>query len=171
MSKELLAATERELADWPGVTMTQEPDGGKHSRVILHYKGQSRLVIVAKTPSDVRALPNHLALVRRELRALGAEKARVIVGKPKEERPFKPHVPATHKPLEVLEQIVTQPKKTEDKFRAIFTAINDLRYGEMMQFAAILADGAVATNLKRRDIHGWAHMLQFVGPSERGEDA
>lgn len=169
MGKELIAATEKEIADWPGVTMTQEADG-KHSKIVLHYGSQSRLVVVAKTPGDFRALPNHLATVRRELRALGAEKARVIVGKPKAERPFKPHVPATHKPLEALDQIVTQPKKTADKFKAIFDAIEDLRYGEMLQFAAALADGAIATNLRRRDVHGWAQMLQFVSEA-RSQDA
>jgi len=164
MSKELINATQKELSDWPGVTMTQEPNGGKHCRVVLHFNGQTRLVIVANTPSDVRALPNHIAVVRRELRALGAEKARVVVGKPKAERALKPHVPATHKPLEALDQIVTQPKKTADKFRAIFDAIEDLRYSEMMQFSAALADAAVATNLRRRDVHGWAHMLTFLAP-------
>lgn len=164
MSKELIAATERELLEWTGVSMTQETTG-KHSKIILHYGNQTRLVVISKTPGDFRALPNHLATVRRELRALGATKARVIVGKPKAERPFKPHTPATHKPLEELEYIVTQPKKTADKFKAIFEAINDLRYAEMMQFAEILADHAVETNLKRRDIHGWARMFQSVAPS------
>lgn len=161
MSKELITATERELADWNGVTMTQEPDGGKHARIILHHGGQTRLVIVAKTPSDVRALPNHLALVRRELRALGAERARVIVGKPKVDRPFKPHVPATQKPFSELEPIImAQPKDTNAKFKAIFDAIGDLRYGEMIRFAAGMRDMAVDHKLRRSDVHGWATLLQ-----------
>lgn len=161
MSKELIAATERELSDWPGVTMTQEADG-KHSKIVLHYGSQSRLVVVAKTPGDFRALPNHLATVRRELRALGAEKARVIVGKPKAERPFKPHVPATHKPLEALDQIVTQPKKTADKFKAIFDAIEDLRYGEMIEFCNNMANAANVVGLTRSKPHSWAGMFQEI---------
>lgn len=159
MSKELLAATERELADWPGSTMQVEQDGGKHGRITLHYGGQSRLIIIAKSPSDVRAVPNHIAIVRRELRGMGAERARVVVGKSKPERPF---VPATHKPLEALEQIVTQPKKTADKFQAIFDAIGDLRYGEMIDFAAQLAEAAVEMKLRRSEPLSWARTLQFA---------
>lgn len=161
MNKEFLAATQRELSDWPGVTMTEETQG-KHCRAILHFAGQSRIVVVANTPSDMRALPNHLATMRRELRGMGAEKARIVVGKPKTERPFKPHVPATQEPFAALEPTVIQPKKTTDKFRAIFDAIEDLRYGEMLAFSATLADAAIATNLKRRDVHGWAGMFQCV---------
>lgn len=160
MSKELLAATERELTDWIGCTMTQEPDGGKHSRIVLHHGGQSRLVIIAKTPSDVRALPNHIALVRRELRALGAEKHRVIVGSPKADRPIKTHIPATQKPFVELEPIMAAPKNTADKFKAIFDAIADLRYGEMIEFAEGMRDVATNIGLKRSCPHSWAKTLQ-----------
>ena len=162
MSKELLAATERELSDWPGATMTHEKDGGKHGRISLHYGGESRLVIIAKTPGDHRALPNHLAIVRRELRALGAEKAHIVVGKPKAERPFKPHVPTTHKPLEALEIVIMQPKNAEQKFKVIFDAIEDLRYGEMLEFADRLREAAICTKLRRSEVHSWARTLQFA---------
>ncbi|MBF5091321.1 hypothetical protein F1640_15140 [Novosphingobium sp. NBM11] len=162
MSKELIAATEREIADWHGVTMTHEPDGGKHGRISLHYAGNSRLVIIAKTPGDHRALPNHLAIVRRELRALGAEKARIVVGKPKAERPFKPLIPATHKPLEALETVIMQTKNTEQKFKAIFDGIEDLRYGEMLHFADLLRKASIAMKLRRSEVHSWARTLQFA---------
>lgn len=157
MNKEILAATERELSEWPGVTMTQESQG-KHGRVILHFGGQSRIVVVANTPSDHRALPNHIATMRRELRGLGAVKNAVVVGKPKAERPFKAPEPATQQPFKELEQVMSQPKK----IATIFRAIEELRYSEMLEFAGMLAEAATETKLRRGFAHSWAQTLQFA---------
>ena len=74
MSKELLAATVKELEEWPGTSFEEESQG-KHRKRILRYKDETRLVVFSNTPSDQRALPNHIALVRRELRGMGALKA------------------------------------------------------------------------------------------------
>lgn len=166
MSKELIAATERELADWLDCSMTQEAQG-KHGKIILRYKDQSRMVIVANTPSDHRAVPNHLAIVRRELRGMGATKARVIVGQPKAERPFKPHVPATQTPFKELDIAM----KPSNKIEAIFASIADLRYGEMLQFAEILSNAAVDENLRRSVPNDWARMLQAVIDDAKVETA
>jgi len=71
-------------------------------------------------------------------------------------------VPATQQPFKTLEPIMTQPKKTADKFRAIFDAIEDLRYGEMIQFCEGLSNAAVGTNLVRSKPHSWAAMMQDI---------
>lgn len=165
MSKELIAATQRELGDWPGATMTQEPNG-KHGKLVLHYNDQSRLVIMALTPSDSRAIPNHLGIVRRELRSMGAQKAKIIVGKPKEERPHKPMQPATAKPMKELETIMSEapkaPVNAGQKINRILASVADLRYGEMLEFAALLSQAAIETKLQRNRPHDWARMFQML---------
>lgn len=159
MNREILAATERELSEWPGVSMSQCSQG-KHGRITLNYRGQSRMVVVANTPSDHRALPNHIATLRRELRALGAVKNAIVVGKPRLPKVAPP--PATHKPFEALEQTMSQPKK----IASIFRAIEDLRYGEMLEFGRILAHAAAETKLRRSAPHSWAETLQFAIETE-----
>jgi hypothetical protein len=153
MNKDLRTATLRELEDWPGVTMTEE-DGGKHTKAILHFNGESRLVVVAKTPSDARALPNHLATVRREIRALGAERAHVVMGgKKKDEPPANPV-------LRAVPQTMEKPMSREAKQEAIFRSISDLRYSEMLVLAGFLRDVATEMNLRRGHVQSWAQMLQ-----------
>jgi hypothetical protein len=157
MSKELIAATERELQDWPGTNMTQDQQG-THGKIVLHFSGQSRLVVISCTPSDHRAVPNHLAVVRRELRNMGAQKAHVVVGKPKAERPIKAFKPVTQAPFKELELTM----KPSNKIEAIFVSISDLRYGEMLDFAEILAGAAIELKLRRSVAADWANMLQAV---------
>jgi len=151
MNKEFRAVTMRELETWPGVTITEE-DGGKHDKVFLHFNGQTRMVVAAKTPSDVRAVPNHLAVVRRELRALGAERAHVVVGQ------SAPEKPAT----KVFEQLLEKelPMSREAKLDEIFKGIDSLRYSEMLELAGHLRDIATDVNLRRGDMRSWAMMLQ-----------
>ncbi len=151
MNKEFRAVTMRELETWPGVTITEE-DGGKHDKVFLHFNGQTRMVVAAKTPSDVRAVPNHLAVVRRELRALGAERAHVVVGQ------STPKKPAT----KVFEQLPEKelPMSREAKLDEIFKGIDSLRYSEMLELAGHLRDIATDVNLRRGDMRSWAMMLQ-----------
>jgi hypothetical protein len=43
----------------------------KHVRITWKYQGRDRVVVVAGTPSDVRALKNNRAQVRRLLREDG----------------------------------------------------------------------------------------------------
>lgn len=151
MNKEMYSATVRELEDWPGVTMTEE-DGGKHARLILHFAGNSRMVIVAHTPSDARALPNHLATVRREIRALGAQRAHIVSGK-KPLPPANPVLREVPKPMEA-------PMGREAKQEAIFRSIGDLRYSEMLALAEFLRDVATEMKLQRGNPQSWAKMLQ-----------
>jgi len=69
-------ATERELARWPGVTAERE-FRGVHLALVISLGARSRSVIYAATPSDgARGLQNHLAVLRRMLKAIGAEKVR-----------------------------------------------------------------------------------------------
>lgn len=150
MNKELRAATEKELQDWPGVTFEEE-DGGKHTKLILKYRGETRFVVVSRTPSDVRAVPNHLTVLRKEIRALGAQRKHVVVGK--KEPPANPVLREVPKSME-------KPMSREAKQEAIFKGIGDLRYAEMLDLAEFLRDVATETNLRRGNPHSWAKMLQ-----------
>lgn len=151
MNKEFHTATVRELESWPGVTMTEE-DGGKHAKVILHFNGESRIVVVANTPSDARALPNHVATLRREIRALGAERAHIVSGA-KTKQPANPVLQAAH----IFKEA---PMSREAKQEAIFKSIGDLRYSEMLSLAEFLRDVATDMNLQRGNPQSWAKMLQ-----------
>ena len=151
MNKEFHAATVRELESWPGVTMTEE-DGGKHVKVHLHFNGGSRIVIVANTPSDARALPNHIAVLRREIRALGAERAHIVAGA-KAKAPANPVL----KPEHIYKD---QPMSRETKQEAIFKSIGDLRYSEMLSLAEFFRDVATESKLQRGSPQSWARMLQ-----------
>jgi hypothetical protein len=150
VNKEFHAATIRELESWPGVTMTEE-DGGKHSKVVLHFNGESRIVVVANTPSDARALPNHIALLRREIRGLGAERAHIVSGA--KAAPANPVL----KPEQLVKEI---PMSREAKQEAIFKSIGDLRYSEMLSLAEFLRDVATESKLQRGNPQSWAKMLQ-----------
>ena len=147
MNKELRTATLRELESWPDVTMTEE-SGKKHDKVILHYRGETRFVVVANTPSDVRAVPNHITALRKEIRALGAERAHIITGKPKEPAPVQ----------QTCRKEKTMPK--ENNLEAIFKSIGELRYSEMLKLAGFLSEVATGTNLRRGRKESWAQMLQ-----------
>jgi len=152
VNKELKAATLKELEDWPGVTMTEE-EGGKHSKAVLHFKGESRFVVVAKTPSDVRAVPNHLAVLRREIRAMGAQRSHIIVGGKAKESPANPV-------LREVPKLKEAPMSRETRQEAIFKSIGDLRYSEMLDLAVFLRDVATEMNLRRASPDSWAKMLQ-----------
>lgn len=66
---------EAELDRWPGVAWARETRS-KHYALVLTYRGQSRFVIYPATPGDNRrGALNHLANVRAELRALGAQRS------------------------------------------------------------------------------------------------
>lgn len=149
-NKAYLEATRKELESWPDTSLEID-NTGKHNKVTLHYKGQSHFVIMAATPSDARGLQNHIATVRRTLRGLGAAK---YVAPPREAIK-----PAQHKPFQELENM-TQPQVK--KIESILQAISELRYGEMLQLAEVLADAAVVQRLKRSDVAGWATLLHGV---------
>lgn len=150
MNKEMRQATERELEDWPGVTMTEET-GKNHTKVTLAYNGQTRLVVASATPSDVRAVPNHLAIVRREIRALGAERKHVgVIAKARPD-------PA---PLQIVKEAIIMSQKP--KTQQIFDLIGELRYSEMLALAQTLSDLATMTNLRRGKPASWANLLDVA---------
>lgn len=71
-AKEIMAATARELEEWPGVTEEWQ-SGAKHMRLLMTYAGRRITVITSASPSDnARGLQNHIAEVRRSLRQIGA---------------------------------------------------------------------------------------------------
>ena len=142
--------------EWPDTSMVEEVQG-KHRKIVLSYKDQSRLVVMANTPSDKRALPNHIATGRRELRGMGAAKRHPQVT-PKPERAFKPFAPAVQKPFEGLEVIM----KPTNKIEAIFSAIGDLRYGEMLALSQLLSAAASDAKMRRSVPNDWAKVLHSV---------
>jgi hypothetical protein len=86
-------AIREELAYWPGVEVAFG-QRSKHRTAILHYRTETRFVVYPDTPSDTqRGHLNCIANVRKELRALGAERV--------EQRPKKrnrgPRVIGRHK--------------------------------------------------------------------------
>lgn len=152
MSKELIEATAQELKGWADTSFTEEAQG-KHRKLMLRYKDQTRLVVIASTPGDRRALANHLAVVRRELRGMGATKH--------QPKPFKPFVPATQ-PLIIEKE---KPMTRDNKIEAIFKSIGDLRYGEMILLAELLSSQASTMKLRRSYAGDWAKMLHSIAES------
>lgn len=65
---------EPELRSWPGVSFTVEKPGKGHPRIVMHYRGRSRFVVVSSTSGDNRGGLNLITNVRRELNELGAKK-------------------------------------------------------------------------------------------------
>lgn len=169
MNKHYFAETEREIAAWPDTSITQE-NGGKHGRILLHYKGESRIVVVANTPSDARAIKNHIATVRRELRGMGASKT--VQPPSQHQRTVNPFVcrdpPAQAAPI--IEQPfakLTGETMNNNAIDAIFASIEKLRYAEMLEFASILSDAANAGKMRRSVPNDWARTLQLAAENNR----
>lgn len=165
MNKQILAETRRELEEWPGATLTQE-NSGKHGRVVLHYKGESRIVVVSNTPSDARVIKNHISLVRRELRGLGAVRRRVAVSGISRERnkPVRVAMPSLAAPVRQnpFEQLEVPTMTKTNPIDAIFTAIEQLTYAQMIDFCSVMSDASEVTGLKRKDPYSWARTFQFA---------
>ncbi|SLK04029.1 hypothetical protein [Novosphingobium mathurense] len=162
MSKQLIAETQREVSEWPDATMTQE-QGGKHPRIVLHYKGESRMVVVANTPSDVRALKNHIATVRRELRGMGATKHKPVASNMNRERNYPQRIDMPSEPAPVrqnpFENLGKSTMSNQSTIDAIFSNIERLRYSEMLEFAAILSNAACQEKMRRSNVNEWARTL------------
>ncbi len=169
MNKQFLAETQREVGDWPGATMTQE-NAGKHGRIVLHYKGESRIVVVANTPSDVRAIKNHIGIVRRELRGLGASKTVAPTSQRQREtnKPVRISVPIELAPIQSNPfEILERPAMNSNNIDAIFVGIEKLRYSEMLEFAEILSGAACRERLRRSNAYDWARTLQTACETNR----
>lgn len=67
LDKDVEAATLRELADKPHIQCRVE-QGRKHIAVVLYCGERRRKVFCAITPSDRRALANHVSNLRRMIR-------------------------------------------------------------------------------------------------------
>lgn len=160
LNKQFLAETRRELEMWPDTSLTQE-NSGKHGRIVLHYKGESRIVIVANTPSDTRAIKNHMAIVRKELRGMGAVKTPTPASTNTREKnkPVRIDMPTTPAPVPPapFEKLKGTTMTTID---AIFSSIEKLRYAEMLEFADIMSRAAQAESLRRSNVQDWARTIQ-----------
>lgn len=71
MSREYQAAIEREVGEWPGVSVSFE-HGGKHPRAVFALGDDSQFHPYPSTPSDFRGLRNCIRQVRSTLTELGA---------------------------------------------------------------------------------------------------
>lgn len=151
MNKQYLAETQREVEGWLGVTVSADT-GGKHDRITLHLGSESRFVVAPSTPSDVRGIKNHIAEVRRTLRAMGAVR---IVAQPKPVAPAP--APTIHK----------EPEMKTNNLSQIFDAIEKLRYSEMLELASFLSEVAVVDKLRRSRPNDWAALLHYAATSYR----
>ena len=86
MSDDYDDAADRELAMWPGVTIERTITSGGHRRLLLTYRGGSRVVIYSQSGSDTYGPANHVGDVRRELRMLGAKRNKPASKAPTERR-------------------------------------------------------------------------------------
>lgn len=71
----------QEVRRWPGATVSFDRTG-RHPRAVLTFNGKERFVTVAGTPGDtVHGPKNNIAIVRRTLKALGALRVAVSIGR------------------------------------------------------------------------------------------
>jgi hypothetical protein len=71
MTGEFRRAIQHEVSSWVGASVFFT-ERRKHSAASLVFQEQARMVVVARSASDTRALRNVISEVRRALRALGA---------------------------------------------------------------------------------------------------
>lgn len=69
--RDLQRAQEAEIARWPGVTFHREM-GGKHPRIVLAFKGRTRIHGHAGSSGDYRGDRNSIAQLRAAIAFLGA---------------------------------------------------------------------------------------------------
>lgn len=74
MTGEFRRAIQREVSSWAGSSVMFF-ERRKHSAASLVFRQQARMVVVARSASDTRALRNVISEVRRALRALGASRS------------------------------------------------------------------------------------------------
>jgi hypothetical protein len=71
----------KEVRRWPGAAVNFEM-GGRHPRAVLTFNGKERFVTIPSSPGDsVHGPRNNIALVRRTLKALGAIRAAMPIGR------------------------------------------------------------------------------------------
>jgi hypothetical protein len=98
-------STEREVGEWPGVTVSFDTTK-RHCVAVLGYRGATRRVVFAATPSDsARGLQNHIGQIRKELKGLGASRRKQTPSPHRERQRNKPvrlltieHHPALNPP-------------------------------------------------------------------------
>jgi len=69
-----MAAVRNELPFYPGVQMDARDRGGNHRKVLFTRNGESRFLVVPRSPSDWRAPKNALRDFRITMKELGAER-------------------------------------------------------------------------------------------------
>ena len=74
MDKYIIQEVEREIKRWSGVTGYWIDRAKKHPRIYLETLKGTRFVVFALTASDRLVAKNIARDIRKELRALGAEK-------------------------------------------------------------------------------------------------
>lgn len=71
----------QEVRRWPGATVAFEM-GGKHPRATISFNGKERFVTIPSSPGDtVHGPKNNIAIVRRTLKALGALRVAIPIGR------------------------------------------------------------------------------------------
>jgi hypothetical protein len=86
--REIEEAIEREVAEWPGASVTFAP-GGKHPKAKLKVGEMMLAVSYSSTPSDYRTILNAVGDVRRTLRKLGATRTAPDPTREEDEAPYR----------------------------------------------------------------------------------
>jgi hypothetical protein len=81
----LIKAVERELQHYPGVE-SEVANGGTHKRIVFRLGERSRFMAIPKTPSDWRSTNNAVAVARKTMRELGAQRIDILPGQTKGRR-------------------------------------------------------------------------------------
>lgn len=114
--KEIAEAIEREVAEWPGVTVTIDNQAGKHPKAKLKFDGLIQAVPFSGSPGTQSARPAAVASVRRALRTMGAERSRPEPSVEDEAKEYqKPNEGRRKRPDPVAREIVVQTPDLVDQ--------------------------------------------------------
>lgn len=114
-----------ELAHWPGVDV-EFSDRAKHRQAVFHFRGETRFIVLPASPSDgARGHLNSIRDARKELAALGAERAEKkprarkrtnrVIGRKMPNAPVwtnRERAPVKVNPFDVLAAVTFAPKPT-----------------------------------------------------------
>lgn len=87
--KEVVAAIQREVEEWPGAEVTIT-EGKGHPKAKLAFGGKLMHVTFSATPSSPRSVHHTIADVRRALRKMGAERPKPEPSEAEDEAAFRP---------------------------------------------------------------------------------
>lgn len=137
-------AIEREVEDWPGVTV-EFTTGGKHPKAKLSFGGKMLAQTYAGTPSDAAfGVHQMLGDMRRAMKKLGATRTKPEPSKDEDEAPYrKPNDGATQRPSPVKGEAAKPKPTVADQLVEVGAVSATIRGGEVVA-GSIRIDGKTA---------------------------